>query len=110
MLIGPLLLLVWHPRLAIGAQTVPRRSWWGLGVLTILTGLVFRVGWGLGIRYQSARYVWCLLVLNIVLLGCAWWLLWRASRAQSFRRTLLAHTWVVGWLVWVAFPWLGELP
>jgi hypothetical protein len=31
-------------------------------------------------------------------------------KTASSARTLIAHTWVVAWLVWVALPWLGELP
>jgi hypothetical protein len=110
MLIGPLLLLAWHPRLARAASGVPRRSVWGLGALTLLSGAAFWGGWDYGLKYQSRSYVIGLLALNLFLLITAWWLLVWAKRQPSPGRTLLAHAWVVGWLVWVALPWLGELP
>jgi hypothetical protein len=110
MLVGPLLLLAWHPRLVIGTSEVPRRSWWGLGALTLLTGVAFWGGWDYGLKYQSRSYVVGLLVLNVLLLLSAWGTLAWARRHPSPTRTLIAHGWVVGWLVWVALPWLGELP
>jgi len=110
MMIGPLLLLTWYPRLAVGASEVPRRSWWGLGALTLLTVVAFWGGWDYGVKYQTRSYVVGLLALNAALLISAWALLLWAKRRPSPGRTLIAHAWVVGWLVWVALPWLGELP
>jgi hypothetical protein len=110
MLIGPILLFAWHPRLVSGASGVPRRSWWGLSALTLLTAVAFWGGWDYGLQYQSRAYVLGVLALNLVLLVTAWALLAWTRKHPSPTRTLISHAWVVAWLVWVAFPWMGELP
>jgi hypothetical protein len=75
-----------------------------------LTAAHFVLGWDYGIEYQGKVYVITLLVLNIAALIATWAALWRARRRRTFQTTLTAHALVVAWLVWIAFPWLGELP
>lgn len=87
----------------------PRRSIWGLIVLTLLAAAHFAMRWGDGVTYQGSAHTIALLSLNVVVLVVGWGMLWRALRRRSFRETLAAHAVVVGWLVWIAFPWLGEL-
>jgi hypothetical protein len=65
MLMGPLLLLAWHPRLAVGADDVPRRSFLGLVLLSVLAAAHFVFGWNYGLKYQSQGYVRAVLVLNV---------------------------------------------
>jgi hypothetical protein len=110
MSVGPLLLLAWHPCLTVGADFVPRRSLVGLLVLSALAVAHFVFGWDYGMKYQGKVYVTALLVLNVAALITTWAALLRARRWRKFRSTLIAHALIVAWLVWIAFPWLGELP
>jgi len=108
--VGPCLLLAWNPSLLKAAAKVPRRSIVGLAVLSGLTVAAFAYGWAFGVKYQGHRYTFVLCVLNAAALMIAWSLLWLARRRDHFVTTLAAHAFVVAWLVWIAFPWLGELP
>jgi hypothetical protein len=109
-LIGPGLLLLWHPRLLAGASRVHRRSFVGLCLISALTAVWFFQGngWLLGVTWQGARYVWIVFALNVALLALAWALLIVAHRRRAFVHSLMFHSLVVAWLVWVAFPWLGD--
>jgi hypothetical protein len=69
----------------------------------------FWLEWPRGLRYHGEAYTIGVLSTNAVAIGLGWLLLWFARRADTFLATLVAHTWIVGWLVWQAFPWLGEL-
>jgi len=108
-LVGPLLLIMWYPRLLAGANQVPRRSLIGLTALSLLTIIDFAFEWGHALTYHTAPYVHGVAALNGVSIGFAWMLLYRAVRVRTFVATLVAHVWIVAWLVWLAFPWLGEL-
>jgi hypothetical protein len=110
MLAGPLLLLSWHPKLLRGAWHVPKRSVAGLVILSVLTAADFCFGWEYGIKYQGTGYTFALMFLNTAAVGVSWALLWLARTRRRFGFTLMAHAFVVAWLVWIAFPWLGELP
>jgi hypothetical protein len=67
--IGPLLLVVWHPRLLAGADEVPRRSPVGLVLISILTVADLAFGWQYGVKYQGKRYTMALVLLNAVAVG-----------------------------------------
>ena len=108
--VGPLLLLAWHPRLLAGADEVPRRSSVGLVLISILTVADLAFGWQYGLKYQGKPYTMALVLLNAVAMSVAWVLLWVARKRRTFWSTLVSHAFVAGWLVWIAFPWLGELP
>jgi hypothetical protein len=107
-LIGPALLFAWYPGLLSGANTVPRRSTVGLLLLSVLTLVDFALEWKHGIQYHGEQFVRGTFIVN-VLVGCIAWALMRlAYQRMTFATTLTAHAWVVAWLVWFAFPWLGE--
>jgi len=108
-LVRPLLLTMWYARLLVGANQVPRRSLIGLTVLSFLTIVDFAFEWRHAFTYHTATYVHGVAAVNAVSIGFAWMLLYRAVRARTFVATLIAHVWIVAWLVWLAFPWLGEL-
>jgi hypothetical protein len=109
-MVGPVLLVAWHPGLLTGADEVPRRSDVGLVVISILTVADLAFGWKYGVKYQGKEYTMALVLLNAVAMGIAWVLLTAARRRRTFGSTLASHAFVAGWLVWIAFPWLGELP
>ena len=47
-------------------------------------------------------------ILNVLAVGVAWVLMLMAQRRKDFATTVAAHACVVGWLVYCAFPLLGE--
>jgi hypothetical protein len=108
--VGPFLLLVWHPGLLSGTHKVPKRSYIGLLVLSTLIAAHLGFGWSYGVRYQGKEYTITIVVLNVVATSLAWVLLMTARTRATFPWTLVAHAFVAAWLVWIAFPWLGELP
>jgi hypothetical protein len=110
LLAGPLLLLIWHPRLLTGTCEMPRRTFVGLAMLTLLTVLWFVGGWGYGLQSQGLDYVIAVALANGLALYICWRLAIDARRKVSFEATLFAHASVALWLTWMAFPWLGELP
>jgi hypothetical protein len=107
--LGPMSLLGWHPRLLVGAPRIPTRSVVGFSLLSILAAVYFLFEWPHARTFHTEAYRVGVLTTNVVCISLGWWLLWRARRLGEFRASLLAHTWIVGWLVWQGFPWLGEL-
>jgi uncharacterized RDD family membrane protein YckC len=82
--VGPLLLLAWHPRLLAGADEVPRRSSVGLVLISILTVADLAFGWQYGLKYQGKSYTMALVLLNAVAMSVAWVLLWVARKRRTF--------------------------
>src|SRR5712671_2351199 len=82
--IGPLLLLTWHPRLLTGTDEVPKRSAVGLAAISILTVADLAFGWKYGVKYQGKEYTIALMLLNTVAMGVAWVLLTAARRRRTF--------------------------
>src|SRR3954447_24323635 len=109
-LIGPCLFFVWNIHLLRGEMEVPRRSLVALTILTVLSVFALWSGWGFGITYQGRRHTVGVILLNAVAVSICWGL-WLLARARpSFARSLLFHWATSVWLVWLAFPWLGEFP
>ena len=106
--IGPALFFVWNRQLLRGVETVPRRSSIALMVLTGLTIYFFVSSWTHGIEYQGLAYTTTVAAANAFALAVCWSALFLARRKPSFGRSLLFHWTTTVWLVWVAFPWLGE--
>ena len=109
-LIGPGLFFVWNVHLLRGDVEVPRRSSLGFTILTALSILALGSGWSFGVRYQGRAHTVGVIVLNGVALSICWWLWVRARARPSFGRSLTFHWATTVWLVWLAFPWLGEFP
>ena len=106
--IGPALFFGWNPQLFRGVESVPRRSWTGLVIVTGLTIYFFVSSWPLGIKYQGLAHTTTVAVVNAVAVAAGWSALFLAHRRPSFGRSLLFHWITTVWLVWGAFPWLGE--
>ena len=106
----PILFWAWSPQLFAGEADVPSRSAWLLGVLSALTAIYIAAGWAHGIRYDGLPYVIGVTVLNGLVLLALWARLRRARSSPSFANSLGFHALLFGWLVWCAFPHMGELP
>ena len=88
---------------------MPKRSLIGFGLLSLLAAFDFWYECGRAIQYHGRSFALGTLSAIVVMIGVGWVLLLRARRLKTFGTTLSAHAWVVGWLVWQAYPWLGEL-
>jgi hypothetical protein len=108
-LIGATYFAGWNIHLFRGHSEVPRRSVVALTVLTLLTVADFTFGWRYGTEYQGMQYTLAVVTINAVALAVCWIAYCRALRRPSFGRSLAFHSLTAVWLVWLAFPWLGEL-
>ncbi len=62
-----------------------------------------------GVKWQGREHTMTVVGLNIALIA-AIWVLFAVALRRPGRGTILALHWLfVFWLVWQAFPWLGEL-
>lgn len=93
-----------------GCARIPRRAWVLLGLLVLGSGAWFVASWPYGIRYQGTRFTLSVLGLNLVaaLLTSAVGLANRSS--PRWASSFAFHTALFGWLAWLSFPWLGEMP
>jgi hypothetical protein len=107
-IIGPAVFYGWNPQLLRGIETVPKRSWIGLVVLTALTIYFFVSNWSLGIQYQGWSYTTTMAFVNGVALILCWGALLRAHRRPTFGRSLLFHWAATVWLVWWHSPCLAS--
>jgi hypothetical protein len=104
------LFFAWNPSLFRGQQTVPRRTYWLLGITALLNVAWFAGGWKWGVEFEGIRYVRIVGIANII------WTtflvsLFAAFRSRaSFKKNLFLHWMLFVWLAWYAFPYLGELP
>jgi len=109
-LLPPILFWAWSPQLFTGEAHVPSRSAGLLAILTVLTVVYIVAGWAHGIRYDGLPYVIGVTILNGVVLLALWARLRRARSHPSYADSLAFHALLFGWLVWCAFPNMGELP
>ncbi|SRR6266498_3381641 len=109
-LVGPLLFWLWMPRLFRGSPQVPLRSLLLLLVVAALSFSSLADGWNYGARYQGVAFVHGILWINVLAVLVLGVLLFIGRRTPSFPTNLLAHWFLVAWLVTYAFPYLGELP
>jgi hypothetical protein len=109
-LIGFALFVLWSPQLLRGSAAVPWRSRVGLVLLTVLDGAALAAGWAYGLRYQGLVHTTALVTLNCIAAILCWVAFVRAYRHATFPNSLLFHASTAVWIVWLAFPWLGELP
>jgi hypothetical protein len=106
-----LVFLAWNPGLFRGASNIPKRSHWLLVVAIIISIVWFGVGWENGLRYQGARYVYEICVVNVAEIAFLAAVFSRyAKRRTSFGISLTLHWLLFVWLAWYALPYLGELP
>jgi hypothetical protein len=89
---------------------IPMRFPCLLATASICTVCWFVGGWRYGLEYQSAVYFWSLAAINLAIIVCLW-TLWIKKRKRASTIVSLALGLILyGWLFWLAFPWLGELP
>ena len=109
-LVPALLFVSWNPGLFRGDTQVPKRSWFLLSVLNVLSVAYFVRSWKYGTQYQGREYTVAICTINVVWLVGLWAILYRSARGSSFKANLFFHSVVFVWLAWYAFPYLGELP
>ena len=104
------LFFAWNPSLFRGRDTIPKRTYWLLGITILLNVAWFVSGWKWGVQFEGIRYVKIVGIVN-----AAWSVLLVAlfvafRNHGSFKKNLFLHWMLFVWLAWYAFPYLGELP
>lgn len=56
MIIPTALFFLWNPGLRSGQSETPKRTWFALGALTLLTVVYFAIAWTDGIGFQGAAF------------------------------------------------------
>jgi len=93
-----------------GTRTIPLRSYVLLLVTAPLNFVYLADGWRLGVQYQGLQYTHAVCLISgawTAFLVLALVLAWKVRRT---RNSLFLHWMLFAWLVWFAFPYLGELP
>ncbi len=99
---------VWGIHLFRGTAKIPVRSEALFWLLATLTVFYFALSWQYGVRWQGYFHLVAVAVLNLISIILLWTLLAYAKAKPSFKRNVAFHWALVAWLVWLAFPWLGE--
>ena len=106
----PLVFWIWTYQLFSGASEIPLRSTVALALLTLLTPTWFALSWAYGVEYQGPEHTQIMLVYNVLFLSVLWRIWFSLRRKRTFWGSLLFHWVIAFWIVWGAFPYLGELP
>jgi hypothetical protein len=78
--------------------------------LAIASVVYFAVSWSQGLKYQGIAYTASVALANLSIAAACFWLTRRGLRGTSYWHRYLAAVVPCLWLVWCAFPWLGEMP
>jgi hypothetical protein len=100
----------WNPRLFRGQETVPKRTYWLLGIIILLNVAWFASGWNWGVQFEGIRYVRIVGIANAAWAALLVALFAAFRKRGSFNKNLFLHWMLFVWLAWYAFPYLGELP
>ena len=100
----------WNPRLFHGQETMPKRTYWLLGITILLNLAWFAVGWKDGVQFEGIRFMRIVGTVNAVWAALLLALFSAFKKGGSFHKNLFLHWMLFVWLVWYAFPYLGELP
>jgi len=115
--IGPLaflapagIFLLWSKQLLNGEARVPHRSLWALAVLGALNFWYFLSVWTEGVLRYGHDYVLTVAIVNAGFVATLGGRAVRSYRRPTFASSLFFHSLLFLWLVWYAFPYLGEGP
>jgi hypothetical protein len=100
----------WNPNLFRGEATVPKRTYWLLGITILLNVAWFVSGWKWGVQFEGMRYVRIVGITNAAWAALLVALFAVFRKRESFKKNLFLHWMLFAWLSWYAFPYLGELP
>ena len=92
-----------------GDSNIPRWLLWASLVIGVLHVDFFFESWNYGLKYQGLAHTVAVSVENAVLFGAIVTVYVIGRRNPSFGRNLLCRWLFFFWLVWCAFPFLGEL-
>ena len=89
--------------------TIPRRSISLFVLCSLLSALVFVLGWSEGLAHLGTRYVYSVLALDIVSIALLVALVGWNFRAPSIASSLLFHFTLFVWVCTFAMPCLGGI-
>lgn len=110
--VGPLTfwgLAATYPGSGFVHARVPRRTKVIVPLVTALGAWAVLGGIESGVRFQGREHTMTVVGLNVALIATIWVLFVVALRRPGRGAVLALHWTFVFWLVWQAFPWLGEL-
>ena len=109
-MIGPTAFLLWSSHLFRGSQIIPRRSIVLLVALIVLSVIYFISLWSWGITYQGVIFTVFMAAANFCMACSLVYLGFYSKKSPTFIRNYIFHLSIFVWLVWSAFPYMGELP
>jgi hypothetical protein len=104
------LFFAWNPSLFRGQETVPKRTYWLLGIIILLNAAWFASGRKWGVEFEGIRYVRIVGIVNAAWSALLVALFAAFRKRGTFNNNLFLHWMLFVWLAWYAFPYLGELP
>jgi hypothetical protein len=78
--------------------------------LAIGSATYFATSWNRGVEFQGIAFTTGAALVNFLITAGCFWLTWRGRRSGLYSHRYLAAVVPCLWLVWGAFPWLGEMP
>jgi hypothetical protein len=90
------------------SHRLPTRSLAILGVASLSTCYWFCSSVGNAFDYQSTRYIIGTIAVNACCVLALWVTWWMLRQRFNFASVVAWNVALVGWLFWLAFPWLGE--
>jgi len=104
------LFLLWSIQLFRGDPRVPYRSLGALVVAGALDLWWLHQFWSNGVTMHGNRYMVAVVLVNALFIAALTAISIRSFRHPTFAQSLSLHSLLFLWLVWCAFPMLGEGP
>lgn len=104
----PLAFLLWSRQLLRNDERIPVRSFFLFGGIVLASLVWFSAGWEYGLQYQRFPRLMQYVGTNIGFAVLLCLLAFCCRRHMSWWASLIFHWLLFVWIVWTAFPWLGE--
>lgn len=96
-------------QLLVFRKNVGRFQIYAVGIFGLLSILSILFSWNDGVKYQGLAYVITVLVFNMIAYTILATIAWHAKKNQNQPLLFLNNLLLYAILVWISFPWLGEL-
>ena len=105
----PLLYFPWGLPILSGKKSIPQYSLWLSTIIMTLSIVWILSNIELGNRFRGIHFTRMMLILHglfaVILFSLAWW----NRRDTEYWQNYVFHLLFFIWLVWLSFPWMGEL-
>lgn len=107
--VTPIFYMLWSRKLYNDKNKIPRRSIVLFSILLVFSFIYLMRGWNEGLRYQGKQHILAMYGLNLLFWIIMIVLYFVNKERPTFKTNFIFHWVSFSWLIWVAFPWLGEL-